>query len=177
MRREEVLEYETRRRVFDLIRSEPGLHLRELERRSGVPLSTLRHHLRYLETHKLLDTETDRNQVRFFARDDVEPVDRRALGALRQEALRRVVLYLLGEGGSASYRQVHDALVIPTSSLAVYLAELTRRGVLERRPVGRESRYEVIDTERIIRLLHTYRHSFLDVIVDHLLDTVYRDEP
>lgn len=177
MRREEVLEYETRRRVYDLIRSEPGLHLRELERRSGVPLSTLRHHLRYLETHKLLDPEADRNHVRFFARDDVEPVDRRVLGALRQEALRRVVLYLLGEGGAAPYREIHDALLIPASSLAVYLSELTRRGVLDRRPVGRESRYEVIDPERIIRLLHTYQHSFLDALVDHLLDAVYRDEP
>lgn len=177
MRREEVLEYEVRRRLYDLVRREPGLHLRELERRSGLALGTLRHHLRYLQEHRLVDAVDDKNVVRYFASDDAEPADRRVVGALRQEALRRVVLFLLHEGGAADHKTLLAALGAPPSTIATYLAELTRRGVVDRRSLGRESRYEMREPERVIRLLHTYRASFLDALVDHLLDVVYQDEP
>lgn len=177
MRREEVLEYESRRMLYALIRDEPGLHLRELERRSGIPLSTLRHHLRFLTEHKLVDTQEDRNVVRYFTALLDEPVERAIVGALRQESLRRVVLYLLHQGGAATYKDILSAIGAPPSTLAVYLAELARRGVIERRSVGRESRYEVVDGGRVVRLLHSYRGSFLDSLVDHLLDVVYQDEP
>lgn len=177
MRREEVLEYETRRRVFRLIEDEPGLHLRELERRSGVPLSTLRHHLRYLEEHGLVDAEDDRNLTRYFARTLVEPRDRDALAALRQEALRRVLLFVLAKGGQATHKEISEGIGAPPSTLAVYLAQLVKRGLLARRSLGRESRYDAVDPERVVRLLHAYRGTFLDALVDHLLDVVYQDEP
>lgn len=177
MRRDEVLEYETRRRLYHLIEDEPGLHMRELERRSGVPLGTLRHHLRYLHEHRLIDQVEDKNVTRYFATVFAEPADRRTLAALRQEALRRVLLFVLGRGGAASYRDIQAHIAVPASTLAVYLAQLVQRGILDRRSVGRESRYEAVDAERTIRLLHCYRASFLDALVDHLLDVVYQDEP
>ena len=177
MRREEVLEYETRRRIYRLIEDEPGLHLRELERRSGVALSTLRHHLRYLRKHGLVEVVEDKNVRRYFATNLAEPLDRRALAVLRQESLRRVVLYVLARGGSADYQDIMRKLQIPPSTLAVYLSQLTQKGVLARRSIGRESRYDALDSERTIRLLHRYRASFLDTLVDHLLDVVYQDEP
>ena len=177
MRREEVLEYETRRRLYRLVEEEPGLHMRELERRSGIPLSTIRHHVRYLREHRLIDVVEDKNVTRYFASVLVEPADRRVISALRQEALRRVLLFVLARGGSAPYQELQTSLGIPPSTLAVYLAQLVDRGLLDRRSLGRESRYEAIDARRTIRLLHTYRGSFLDELVDHLLDVVYQDEP
>lgn len=177
MRREDVLEYEKRRHLYALVRDEPGLHLRELERRSGLPLGTLRHHLEYLMAHRLVESAEDRNVTRFFVTDLDGPTDRRLLGALRQESLRRVLLHMLREEGPIAHRALQEGLGLPPSTLAAYLAQLTRRGILQRRVAGRESRYEVVDRERIIRLLHTFRASFLDEMVDHLLDLVYQDEP
>lgn len=177
MRREEVLEYETRRRLYHLIEDEPGLHMRELERRSAIPLSTLRHHLRYLQEHRLVDVVEDKNVSRYFASVLAEDADRRALAALRQGSLRRVLLFVLARGGAADHQKLQAGLGIPPSTLAVYLAQLVDRRLLDRRSLGRESRYEAIDVERTIRLLHRYRASFLDALVDHLLDVVYQDEP
>lgn len=176
MRREEVLEYETRRRVYQLIEDEPGLHLRELERRSGVPLSTLRHHLRYLREHRLIDVVEDRNVSRYFVNVLAETADRRTLAALRQDALRRVLLFVLSRGGATTYQELQANLQTPASTLAVYLSQLVERGLLARRSLGRESRYEAVDAERTIRLLHRYRASFVDSLVDHLLDAVYQDQ-
>lgn len=176
MRREEVLEYETRRKLYQLIERQPGLHLREIERRSGMALGTLRHHLRFLQEHRLVDASEDRNVIRYFATVIAEPADRRALAALRQEALRRVLLFVLAQGGAASYQDIAESSGAPPSTLAVYLSQLVERGLLARRSVGRASRYEATDPERTIRLLHRYRASFLDAWVDHLLDVVYQDE-
>lgn len=177
MRREEVLEYEARRRLFQLIDREPGLHLRELERRLAMPMSTLRHHVRYLEAHGLVENHEDRNVRRYFATALTDRADRRVIAALRQESLRRVLLYVLDRGGSATYQEILVASGSPASTLAVYLSQLTRRGLLVKRSLGRESRYDAVDPERSIRLLHRYRTSFVDVLVDRLLDVVYQDEP
>lgn len=177
MRRDDVLEYETRRKLYHLIEDEPGLHMRELERRSGIPLSTIRHHLRYLQVHRLIDLVEDKNVTRYFAKVLPEDADRRALAALRQEALRRVLLLVLARDGRATYQEILQDAGAPPSTLAVYLSQLVDRGLLTRRSLGRESRYEANDPERTIRLLHRYRASFMDALVDHLLDVVYQDEP
>lgn len=177
MRREEVLEYEARRRLFQLIEREPGLHLRELERRLAMPMSTLRHHVRYLEEHGLVMAHEDRNVRRYFATTLTDPADRRVMAALRQESLRRVLLYILSRGGNATYQEILDAVGSPPSTLAVYLSQLVDRGLLVKRSLGRESRYDAVDPDRTMSLLLRYRASFLDALVDHLLDVVYRDEP
>ena len=176
MRRDEVLDYERRRELFHLIERSPGLHLRELERRSGFALGTLRHHLRYLIAHGLVDTEPDGAVLRHFAHEFDLDADRRALGALRQIALRRVLVYLLSTpDGASSYADLVAELRVPTSTLALYLQQLTSRGLIERRSHGRTSSYHLIAPERIIRLLHSYRSSFIDGIVDHLLDLIEQD--
>lgn len=177
MVREEVLAYEARRRLHALVVEHPGVHLRELERLSGLPLSTLRYHMDYLERHLLVDAVEDRNVRRYFAREVRHPRDRAVMGALRQEALRNLILYLLAQGGEAPYRDLLAASRVGPSTLATHLAELTRRGLLARVPVGRESRYRLIHQEEVVRLLHTYRRSFLDALVDHLLDAVYQEGP
>lgn len=178
LKREEVLAYEARRRIYALIQREPGLHLRELERRSGTPLSTLRHHLRFLVDHRLVDAAADRNVQRYFATDFDQETDRGVIAALRQDALRRVVLHLLEEGGASMYQSLVTNLRFPPSTLAVHLQQLTARGIVRRVALGRESRYEVVNPGRVIRTLHAYRPSFFDSLVDRLLATIYEeDEP
>lgn len=39
----------TRRRIYELIRDAPGIHMRELERRMGLMIGNLQYHLHYLE--------------------------------------------------------------------------------------------------------------------------------
>lgn len=171
-----MLALEARRKVYALVRDEPGLHLRELERRLGMPLSTLRHHLRFLEEHGLVDAVEDRNQKRWFTRLPVGREGRPLIAALRQAALRRVVLVLLERGGEASYQDLLAALALPPSTLGVHLSELARRGVVERESQGRASRYRLVDAPTVVRTLHTYRASFLDALVDHLLAAVYQED-
>lgn len=176
MRREDVLEFEARRRVFALVRDEPGLHLRELERRSGMPLSTLRHHVGFLERHRLVEGVEDRNVRRFFAVEPGPPVDRRVVGALRQRALRTVLVTLIARGGRLPYPELLAATGFPPSTLATHLRALVATGLVERVPVGRSSAYRVPRPERVLDALVRYRASILDPFVDSLLATLYPEE-
>ncbi|HEV8361666.1 MAG TPA: hypothetical protein VGR28_14550 [Candidatus Thermoplasmatota archaeon] len=173
---EEALAFEARRRLMGLLERHPGVHLRELERLSALPLSTLRYHLEYLQRHGLVDAEQDRQFVRYFARRDLEPAERQTIAALRQAALRRVLMALLEAGGEASYGQLRASLAMPASTLSLHLGELLRRGLVARTQAGRASRYTVVHGERVIRLLLTYRSSFLDAFVDHLLAALYPED-
>ncbi|MCK4365849.1 MAG: winged helix-turn-helix transcriptional regulator [Thermoplasmatales archaeon] len=44
---ENILELETRRQIYNIILENPGLHLRELSRRTNLSFGGLRHHLNY----------------------------------------------------------------------------------------------------------------------------------
>ncbi len=172
--RDDVLAFEARRNLHKLIREHPGLHLRELERVSDMNLSTLRYHIDYLVKHRLVDVEQDKYYRRFFERRGPAGAERRILSALRQRALRRIVLHCLEAGDPVPYQDLRS-LGVPASTLAVHLSELTRRGILERISYGRESAYRLADADQVRHLIFAYRSSFLDAIIDHLYEAIYQE--
>ena len=49
MERSEILNLENRRKIYNYIRDNPGLHLRELSRRLNIAYYNLDYHIRYLK--------------------------------------------------------------------------------------------------------------------------------
>jgi predicted transcriptional regulator len=47
--REEILKLETRRKIYKIILENPGLHLREILRRTKLSYGVLSYHLKYLK--------------------------------------------------------------------------------------------------------------------------------
>jgi len=44
----EPLELDTRKRIYDLIDSTPGIHFREISRRLDIPMGVVEYHIHYL---------------------------------------------------------------------------------------------------------------------------------
>ena len=59
-----ILELETRRKIYDFIQKFPGLHVREISRRLEIPFSTLQYHLRFLEKRELVKAKDDGKYIR-----------------------------------------------------------------------------------------------------------------
>jgi DNA-binding transcriptional ArsR family regulator len=169
---DDVLGLKKRRRIYELVRREPGLHLRELDRRLDISLSTLRHHLRYLKDHGVVTVERDDRYKRYFPSEDLSSWDKDVFSILRREKPRRILLELLRHGGESGYAELRDALEYPSSTLGLYLKDLVEAGLVEREPEGRSSRYLVRDRDRVERLLVKYEESFFDRWVDRVLEIV-----
>ena len=55
--RDRALALETRRKLFDEIRAFPGIHFRELRRRTGLAIGSLQYHLDVLCKARLVRAE------------------------------------------------------------------------------------------------------------------------
>ncbi len=169
MFKDEILENENRRKIYAVIEATPGIHLRELQRILDMPLTTLDYHLDYMTRKKIIFSETKENVKRFYA-ELFDAADKKLLAALRQRRMREIVLVVLANK-KAKFKFLADYLRLPSSTLSYYLRYLVDRGILAREKVGYESLYTVKDEDRVVRVLIAYKSSFLDKLVDKVLNT------
>lgn len=158
-------ELETRKAVYELVVRNPGVHLREIERLTNLPLGVVRYHLDRLQREELIFAKEDRYFKRFFPKGRIPNVPTETFAVLRQESLRRIVLHLLNSPG-ATHANLMAALNLPASTLSTYLSILLQKNVLRRERKGRENLYFVADEESVVKVLMVYRPSFLDKLVD-----------
>jgi predicted transcriptional regulator len=163
---EEVLELDTRRRIYARVVDEPGVYLRELQRALGMPVAMLEYHLGKLEDAKLVTVLRDDHKRYFPAQMDA--TDKRYLALLRHEACRGVVMHLLARPGATRKELVESTALLP-STLSYYLAKLVEAGMATRAKEGRLSRYALVGPERALALVARYRPSLLDRVLDRVM--------
>jgi len=178
----QILENENRRKIYQIIESNPGIHLRALERRLDIPLSTIDYHLNYMVRRKIISREPSQNGDGRLTRYYTQPFDdheKRILAALRQKRFREIVFYILQQQ-NAGFKTLHDQFPLPRSTLSFYLNYLVDHEILVRERVGYEYQYTVKDVDRVAKILIAYRSSFIDRVVDKAmnawLDTNFRQK-
>ena len=169
MERPVEIELDTRRRIYEYVVANPGTHLRAIKDELDMPMGQLEYHLHYLEQRGLLDSKEDRYYKRFFP-SEMSATDRRVLSAIRQEKPRQIVLIVLEHPG-VDHKTVQRQMRIGASSLSFYMKDLIEKEVVEKKREGRRSLYFVYDPDRVVKILITYRPSFLDKMVDRFLET------
>lgn len=178
MFKEEILENENRRKIYESIESSPGIHLRELQRNLDMPLTTLEYHLSYMVRKKIIYSESDTYYKRYYARP-IEEEDKKVLSALRQKRLREIVLLIISHG-KAKYQFMADYLKIPHSTLSFYLKYLVDNGILLKEKIGYETIYTVKDENQVAKVITAYKASFFDKLIDKTiamwLETYTREE-
>ena len=168
MLKEELLKNENRKEIYHFLEANPGIHLRELQRRLGYPLTTLEYHLDYMARRNIIYKEGDGRFNRFYAKL-IEEKDKEVISVLRQRRLREIVLVILGKDG-AKFQELKDILGLPSSTLSYYLKRLTDNKIISRQQIGSETLYDVIDG-RAAKALIIYKQSFIDRLVDQALFT------
>lgn len=159
---------ESRRRVYEAVRANPGIHAREVVRRAGIPAGTVKYHLAYLSRHGLIKEEKDGNLARFFPSGF--GAERQLMGLLRQHTIRKIMLALMA-GDKLTHERIVGAVGLSPSTVSWHLRKLEGAGVVGAEKSGRSTLYRIIaDKEMIIRLLITYRESFLDSLVEHVIE-------
>jgi predicted transcriptional regulator len=134
-----------------------------------MPLSTLDYHLGYMVQKKIIERKRDGYYTRYYAKP-LETIDRKLLSILRQKRLREIILIIINEEG-AKYQTLLTRLKIPTSTLSFYINHLTKSNVILRHHIGREHIYTVANEDIIMKLLITYKSSFIDRLIDNVTST------
>lgn len=172
---EELLELDSRRRLFEFLEAYPGLHLRELERQLGMDVRALRHHLDFLEKHDAVTSVREEGYVRYYPRsweegyfrERIGASEKRVLALLRQQIPLQIVL-LLVDREEARTEELQEAVGIAASTLSYHLKKLRGRGLVTYRRRQRERIYRLQDAQAVVQLLVRYRPT--PDLVDEFLD-------
>ncbi len=156
----------TRRKIYEEIVLNPGLHFRELQRRLDMPVGMLEYHLNVLIREELIVAKKDGAYTRFFANTVMTHEERKLMGVLRNEIARKIVIFLL-ERGRAKQKEITQYVGLSPSTVSYHLGKLLKSDIIEREVEGRESYYTPKDPELLARVLIKYRRSFLDSLVDN----------
>src|SRR5256886_12895989 len=140
----EGLELESRRRIYDFLTANPGVHLRRIGQALGMSTGMLSYHLGYLERSGLLKSEEDGHRKRYFIARAFVEAQRRILAVLRQDVPRKIVIKLLSYG-ERTFGELQMSVGDSKATLSYHLQTLLNREVLLRTQPDPESAFSIKD--------------------------------
>lgn len=123
----DVLENDTRQRLFDIIEGEPGIHFRELRRRLETGAGLLEHHLEKLERAALVTEEAGDGYRCYFPSGRISRQVRKGAGTVRADSAREILGVLTDDDG-LSGRAVADEVDLSPSAVSYHVDKLADAG-------------------------------------------------
>ncbi|SDZ88221.1 Predicted transcriptional regulator, containsd two HTH domains [Haloplanus vescus] len=159
--------------ILGYVNTTPGAHFSKLRDDLKLGTGETQHHLRRLLDDDILVSRRDGDYRRFFVADRFSTFEQVALGYLRRETPRGMILALLRHP-TASGSDVARALDVSRATVSTYASQLEEAGLLDR-----TDGYEIARPETVITLLVRYADSFDDETRDFAADadTLLRYEP
>jgi len=165
----DILDLESRRKIYDLVKQYAGCHMREIQRASGMSFGTVSYHLSYLQKHHLIREERDGNHLRYYPlTTDIH--DERILALLRQRSVRNILLSIMAREG-CSHQDIVSSVHLSPSTTTWHLNKLIESDIIRSERRGKYNAYLLnVPKESIMNLLIIFRESFLDSLVDGFLE-------
>ena len=165
---DDALDLESRRTIYELIRSRPGTFLREMERELGMQVGMLSYHLRVLTEAGMIRAEQEGNHLRYFPADGFVLNDRKALSHLRNRTARAILMHVL-DRGSIGFSELLILVRVSKSTLSYHLKRLAAAGLIKMNK-GDGTVISAADPDRLINLLVWVREDVERDSADALID-------
>jgi predicted transcriptional regulator len=166
---EDLLTLDTRRRLYDAVRRAPGSGAREIQRAAGTAWGETVYHLDRLTEVGLLHREHGDHQDHYFVA--TVPLGDRQLLRLTQSASARRLLVALLEVSERTVPDLIERTTLSPGRLSVHLRRFLETGIVRSGRNGRLRTFDVVDRDRAIRLLITYRVGPADEWIERLLES------
>jgi len=159
---DDILELETRRNIFDILKKNPGLHLSKIAQTLKLRVSLVEYHLRYLEKHGLVQSDKHTGYNRYFVIGEVKSIKKKNFSILRQKTLLKIVLFLLKKR-SAKHKEILNQMDISPATLSYHLKRLINDNILVVDKQGTSRVYRIKNSEELIMWLIKYKpYNLLD---------------
>lgn len=145
---------ETRDAITGYLSTTPGAHFSKIRDDLKLGTGETQHHLRTLEESGTLERYSDGDYRRYVHANRFDEFEKTALGYLRRETPRGMVIELLRSPDSTA-SELADALGVSAPTVSKYAGELETHGLLTR-----EDGYSLVRPESILILLVSHADSF-----------------
>ncbi len=166
---------EVRKRIYEEIETSPGIHLRRLQRRLEIPLSTLEYHLHRLERRGNVRRHDKKNRKGLYpAGQGLTVWDRDLLFHLRQ-GHRGDLLCRVHARPGILFQELCETMELAPSTVSYHARDLVRDELLTEHRQGREKAYEPADADRFFELVQRYGDGVQDDSVRAVLRELLKD--
>jgi predicted transcriptional regulator len=145
---------ETRAAIRGYLATTPGAHFSKVRDDLKLGTGETQHHLRRLVDSGAVETRKDGDYRRYFAAGQFSDFEQVALGYLRRETARGVLLALLRDP-TATGSDIADELDVSRATVSTTAKELDAAGL-----VSRTDGYAVRNPETVLTLLVRFAESF-----------------
>ena len=154
----DFFDLETRKKIYRLIKKNPGLNLSTISEMLQINVSLVDYHTRYFEKHELLTIIKETGFKRYYVKGSIGVPKHKLFDLLRQETPLRIVLFLL-KNPFAKYPQICTGFDISRSTLSYHLKKLVKNEIVRVHATGDDWEYVVAEEKEVIRFLLHYRPS------------------
>ena len=163
---DDILELETRQKIYTLLRNHPGIHLSKIATALDLRISHVEYHLRYLEKHGIINSDKHTGYARYFLNDEATPKLKRSFSLLRQVTVLKIVLVLLKKEG-AHHKELLQYLDVSPSTLSYHLNRLRKNEIIMLNEEESQRFYSIKDPEALVSWLMKYKpYRLLDGFTD-----------
>ncbi len=169
MEERSALELDSRKKIYDLIQENPGLHFREIERRTGIAVGSLQYHLDFMQKKHLIKTFRQGKFLRYYSVQESVVEEKAAMAFLRKPSSRKIIIFLLNKKKANNLAIAKQAGLSP-STTSWHLEQLVKEEVIGKEKRGRESLFYIIKPNEVASLLVEHKKSFVDELVDNFVE-------
>ena len=160
----DVLDLETRRKIYDLIVENPGINLSRIAELLQVSVPLVDYHLFLLEDHELITIEKEKGYKRCFIKHGIGGEERQILSLLRQDIPLKIVTFLLNHPYSR-HGAIVDHLGMSSPRCSYHLKKLVKSNIVKEAATSTQSGYIVQNEKRILELIMRYKPFKLSKMV------------
>ena len=166
----DVLELEIRRKIYDIVAENPGLHLSKIAELLNMRVSLAEYHLIQMAKNQVVFPVKESGYTRYYVKGKVGTEDKRTLALLRQEVPLRIILLLLKQN-TVTHKEILKNLDVAPSTLSYHLKKLITYEIIGAHNNSEEHGYFLNNREHIAMLLIIYSpynlfESFKDVWIN-----------
>jgi DNA-binding MarR family transcriptional regulator len=173
MKKNEILDLETRRMIYNHILEHPGLHFRGLSRKMKIPRSTLDYHLNYMKKRGLITVSNHGKFIRFYVVENVGREEKKILEIIRQETPRRILLSMKIPNTVPFEYLIREMDKAP-STISYHMKKLIEADIVERVVVNNQVKFVLKDEDGLYDIFIRYNESLLDDFVNDLIEWITR---
>jgi predicted transcriptional regulator len=147
----------TRKRIYDLIIKNPGLHLSKIAESLNIRISLVEYHLQYMERDGLITVNKENGYSRYYVGgSEVGVKDKKIISLLRQETPLKIVLFLL-KNPNSRHAIIAEKLGMTTAALSYHLNKLVEYEIVSKPDSIKAEWYNIKNKKNIKSLLRRYK--------------------
>ncbi len=156
-----------RQTILDTIERNPGLHFREIQRRTYTATGQLEYHLYQLEKDNRIVKREDGKLKRFFSNEQGTTFERTLLYHMRNRDSARLISMLLQ--GDRTLDELAGRSKTRRRVITEKADLLEKDDIIKIDGNGDEQRMSISERDNVLKILKKYRESFLDSMAMNLL--------